>query len=158
MSRYSTVEGYLSYFRFAHSSKDKKQVVYLKDVILALSWGSRKQRNLSACKNTSYSVYYKNMKGFLIRTYFPCLSTQIAGGHRSPWWSSSPYRSDWPSPACASCDSCCEDVLYPCWKNTGGGSSSLQLALNNGFEFMFDFAMYVRMSIDCNRIFTKSYL
>ena len=41
--------GYLCYFKLAHSStqqsEDTKQDIYLKDVILALSWGSRKGEN-----------------------------------------------------------------------------------------------------------------
>ena len=47
----------MSYFKFAHHSSqqvgDTKHNIYLKDVILALSWGARK---VNACKNTSLTV------------------------------------------------------------------------------------------------------
>ena len=40
----SPAAGYLFYFKFVHlstqQSKDKKHNIYLKDVILALSWGA----------------------------------------------------------------------------------------------------------------------
>ena len=34
---YKPVGGYLCYFKFVHSSRDTKQDIYLKDVILVLS-------------------------------------------------------------------------------------------------------------------------
>ena len=55
---YSPDEGHLCYFKFTYSStqtkSDTRQDTYLNDIILALSWESRK---LSACRNTSYTVF-----------------------------------------------------------------------------------------------------
>ena len=47
----------LLYIRaFKHSNSNMYIDIYWKDVILALSWGARKERKLYACKNTSYTV------------------------------------------------------------------------------------------------------
>ena len=76
--------GYLCYFKFAHSSTQIKPYIYLiflylKDVILALSWGA--WRKLNACKNTSYTecfVYYCNSLSLPLNSPFrvgPALRT-----------------------------------------------------------------------------------
>ena len=56
ISLYILIGGYLWYFKFTHSSRDTKQDIYLKDVILELSWRTRKYWEKNAYKNTSYTV------------------------------------------------------------------------------------------------------
>ena len=43
-------KGYLRYLKFTHLSTQTKQDIYLKDVILGLSWPVQNKQKLTACK------------------------------------------------------------------------------------------------------------